>query len=972
MAVPMDENLSAPTERDRAQRLFQKNVELENGLRKAAQSKIPSDPNTWRQMRDNYEAIILDDHEFSEKHEVEYLLWQLHYRRIEEFRSHINSANSAASGGVQGGKVLARPDRITKIRAVFKSFLSEATGFYNDLILKIKSKYGLHLGFLFEGPENHILSTKDEKKSSEMKKGLLSCHRCLIYLGDLARYKGLYGDVDSANRDYAAASSYYVQAASLWPSSGNPHHQLAILASYSGNDLVAVYWYFRSLAVDSPFSTARDNLIIAFEKNRQSYTLLSGNVKVPSAKTMPTRPTGRGRGRGDNRLLSKDTKAENLPIKEQELSTEQIFRAFSTRFVRLNGILFTRTSLETFGEVLSLVTSDLNDLLASGLEEQLNFGANAAENGLVVVRLIAILIFTVHNVNRESEGQSYAEILQRTVLLQNAFTSAFEFAGLILKRCIQLRDAASSYLLPAIMVFIEWLACHPDIAAGVDVEEKQASARSFFWNQYVLFLNKLVLSGFALMDDDEDETCFSDMSRYDDEESGNTLALWEDFELRGFSPLVPAQLVLDFSRKQSIGGDGSNKEKKVRAQRILSAGKTLMNVVRVDQKRIHFDPNLKKFVISSEPRAHEDQMHANNANAPTINVSKPGNPIESTFYLTEKHTKPQFHAEGEEEEEEIVFKPTLVCPTTSASKSNTDEAIPTVNSYSGGDWSAYGGIVSAPLSSVQMSTALNASYLSAPKIAQQPLHTYSNPLNWQMEQEAFISEGLRNLNMFENGLFQKQRLQEGLVGSRADILPPFSIPANLNTNSTLPSQMMVSEAVIPSKLDSILQSGVYSDGMPVKLSAALPTISRKAPVSRPARHFGPPPGFSHVPSKQPDDSVANPVLKEQLAHPVDDYSWLDGRQLPMAKGVGMENSIHYTSHMYPNFTTGIINTSSGAMDFPFPGKQVSSAQTSAGNESWQDFQLFDQPKQLPQANLQPASLPGQHQPQSLWSGRYFV
>lgn len=43
-------------------------------------------------------------------------------------------------------------------------------------------------------------------------------------------------------------------------------HQLAILASYSGNDLVAVYRYFRSLAVDSPFSTARDNLIIAFEK----------------------------------------------------------------------------------------------------------------------------------------------------------------------------------------------------------------------------------------------------------------------------------------------------------------------------------------------------------------------------------------------------------------------------------------------------------------------------------------------------------------------------------------------------------------------------------------------------------------------------------------------------------------------------------------------------------------------------------
>lgn len=42
--------------------------------------------------------------------------------------------------------------------------------------------------------------------------------------------------------------------------------QLAILASYSSDELVAIYRYFRSLAVESPFITARDNLIIAFEK----------------------------------------------------------------------------------------------------------------------------------------------------------------------------------------------------------------------------------------------------------------------------------------------------------------------------------------------------------------------------------------------------------------------------------------------------------------------------------------------------------------------------------------------------------------------------------------------------------------------------------------------------------------------------------------------------------------------------------
>ena len=42
--------------------------------------------------------------------------------------------------------------------------------------------------------------------------------------------------------------------------------QLAIIASYSADEFAATYRYFRSLAVESPFPTARDNLIVAFEK----------------------------------------------------------------------------------------------------------------------------------------------------------------------------------------------------------------------------------------------------------------------------------------------------------------------------------------------------------------------------------------------------------------------------------------------------------------------------------------------------------------------------------------------------------------------------------------------------------------------------------------------------------------------------------------------------------------------------------
>ena len=55
-------------------------------------------------------------------------------------------------------------------------------------------------------------------------------------------------------------------------------------------------------------------------------------------------------------------------------------------------------------EVLSLVSSGLCELLSSGPEEDLNFGADARENGLLIVRLIAILVFTVHNVRKDRKS----------------------------------------------------------------------------------------------------------------------------------------------------------------------------------------------------------------------------------------------------------------------------------------------------------------------------------------------------------------------------------------------------------------------------------------------------------------------------------------------------------------------------------------------------------------------------------------
>ncbi|KAL3625585.1 hypothetical protein CASFOL_031039 [Castilleja foliolosa] len=967
MTMLMDNDKENST-RERVQLLFNKNAELENKRRKAAQARVPSDPNTWQNMRENYEAIILEDHAFSEQHGVEYALWQLHYRRIEQLRALFNA--SAASQNVKG-HVRAGPDRLSKIRSHFKTFLFEATGFYHDLMLKIRAKYGLPLGHFSDDKDSQTPISKDGNKSSDVKKGLISCHRCLIYLGDLARYRSLYGEGDSKARDFAAASSYYMQASSVWPSSGNPHHQLAILAEYSNDELLSVYRYFRSLALDNPFVTARDNLVIAFEKNRQNYTQLLDDAKPATVKTTPSRVPVKGRGKGVTRPSFKD-KVEANAVKEKSSNNVDLFKAFATRFVRLNGILFTRTSLETFSEVFTMVKKEFLELISSGPHEAVNFVSDAAECRLAIVRMVAILIFTVHNVNRESENQSYAHILQRSVLLQNAFTATFEFMGCMLERCTLLTDPSSSYLLPGIMVFVEWLACCQDVAVGSEMEEKQVSARLFFWNRCISFLNKLLSSGYVFINKDEDETCFSNMSNYDESETANRLALPEDFELRGFIPLVPAQLILDFSRNHSFGGDGGNKEKTARVQRIIAAGKALANIVRNGQEGVYFDCKEKKFVFGPEPQSFDDYLLEPHLSVGPLDVSVGAQVVSKAEVDMED--------EDEDEDEVILFKPPTV-------GKHIDEFTSKLTSFGEID-SRNENRSSVANDSFLLQGASSASLKisdivanSAPQYLQlvQPSES-----NWPVEQHAPVVNGLAHLNLVENGPVLKPELQDNMfrVSQPASFSIPY--PQFLSAGNSQNYSIRNPEAPMLPRFDSIVSSGASVYGLSVKPSSIMPPGSKKNPVGRPVRHFGPPPGFGSFPSKPAADEPLYMAFKnENLPIPqMDDYSWLDGyHHLSSSnQSVGFSSSMNQVGPTaFPS-----VSKSNGPMEianFPFPGKQVSAVQVqSEKQKGLQDYHFAGQMKQygeqqyqqLQNGNQQSGEPPQQYQGQSLWEGRFYV
>lgn len=632
-----------------------------------------------------------------------------------------------------------------------------------------------------------------------------------------------------------------------------------------------------------------------------------------------------------------------------------------------------------------MVNNSFSELLSSGPEEELLFGMDAAENSLIIVRIVAILIFTVHNVNKETEGQTYSEIVQRAVLIQNAHIAVFELMGSILDRCSQLRDPSLSFFLPGLLVLVEWLACCPEIAASSEVDDKQSTARSKFWNLCISFFNKLLSGGSVSIDDDEDETCFFNLSKYEEGETENRLALWEDLELRGFLPLLPAQTILDFSRKHS-GSDG-NKEKVARVKRILAAGKALANVVKIDQEPMYYSSKVKKFCTGVEPQVPIDVT-------PSSSISMlpgPGNAVqetrvEKTNNLAVGKSCSQLVLEGEEEDEVIVFKPLVAEKRIEMADQLRSgyEGLQLGTNSSVGDLRSYGGMTTSS-DDIQQSNVFESSSQAPTAANFNALHWQTIPSNaskWPLEQEAYLVDSLQSFRLLENGHGMKSDLQNDISMFNPAAHPMPNKQAVSMNNDVFYSDKKPVGALVQSRNDVPASFGGVIDPMTIGAFSSLQTGLRKSPVGRPVRHLGPPPGFNHVPTKHANDSLPGSEFRSENQI-VDDYSWLDGYQLPSSTKE-TANAMHLASHMNAQQIGG-SNVLSATISFPFPGKQVPNVQSPIGKQKgWPDFQALEHLKQHNEQHVQPhqqlvnggsqlfTTLPEQYPGQSIWTGRYFM
>ncbi|XP_038071875.1 protein SMG5-like [Patiria miniata] len=162
----------------------------------------------------------------------------------------------------------------SSLECAYHTHLLAATGFYHHLLLRLQQQYKLSLcGIVdFVDAGDHWttrgpLPPPGSKRAKARDWAEKACHRCLIYLGDLARYRQ---DFDGF-RSRLQAERFYHQALLLNPAMGMPHNQLGTLAGNRHQGLDCAYHYLRCWLSEIPFDGAIANLEKTLEQNTKRY-----------------------------------------------------------------------------------------------------------------------------------------------------------------------------------------------------------------------------------------------------------------------------------------------------------------------------------------------------------------------------------------------------------------------------------------------------------------------------------------------------------------------------------------------------------------------------------------------------------------------------------------------------------------------------------------------------------------------------
>ncbi|XP_073179473.1 nonsense-mediated mRNA decay factor SMG5 isoform X2 [Lepidochelys kempii] len=275
------------------------------------------------------------------------------------------------------------------LECAYRTHLIAGIGFYQHLLLYIQSHYQLELQCCIDWTHvtDPLIGCKKPVSASgkEMEWAQMACHRCLVYLGDLARYQNELAGVDTE----LLAERFYYQALSVAPQIGMPFNQLGTLAGSKYYNVEATYCYLRCIQSEASFEGAHGNLKRLYDKAAKMYHQLK---KCETRKLSPSKK----RCKDIKRLLVSFMYLQSL-LQPKSSSVDSELTSLC------------QSVLEDFNLCLFYLPSPPNLNSASEDEEEYECGYSFLPD-LLIFRMVIICLMSVHSLKRAGSKQYSAAI----------------------------------------------------------------------------------------------------------------------------------------------------------------------------------------------------------------------------------------------------------------------------------------------------------------------------------------------------------------------------------------------------------------------------------------------------------------------------------------------------------------------------------------------------------------------------------
>eukprot|EP00884_Botryococcus_braunii_P013810 jgi/Botrbrau1/2242/Bobra.101_2s0070.1 len=445
----------------------------------------PAVRNVLATLKEAYASFLLEHYEAAQANQIEFRLWSVVFHQvISEFRRKI----SAAAGSQSATAAV-----IAKGKAAFQEFLAAGKAFYEKLLKDLQEVYGnqSYARLLSKG----LVVQSTASATADV---VPSVYRCLICLGDLARYEA---DLqESPKKDFEKAREYYCLAVAVYPQGGNSYNQLAVLSHLCGTEIATMYYYVRSLAAEEPFSPAERNLNCLFEINLKKFESLCNSTEKDPKQRSGKKP---------------------LAIVIPEMST---------RFGRLFGILSSKVNLDDFDMVLDGALQQLEGMLTRVQVICGPKGHGPMRSDALFLQLVALSIYFIPSLKAKGGERPEEAVILEQELRHHSLTVYFILAARLLEAVSSLGEmggVACSPLMPAICIALQWMATSPLYVRLENPSPREIAARTAFFLSLSKFLTAAPPAAAPGMDVDH-------------------VALPEDRILQAFRPLLAAQSRLDF------------------------------------------------------------------------------------------------------------------------------------------------------------------------------------------------------------------------------------------------------------------------------------------------------------------------------------------------------------------------------------------------------------------------------------------